>query len=128
MTLKLIDDKWVEHLNAMDYLREGIHLRGYAQIDPLVAYKKEAYEMFQALLNSIQDEMVNVMFHLEIQTEPPKPQRRRVFTPVSEDGALMPAGNGHGQMDGGRKLGRNEPCPCGSGKKYKKCCGARAGA
>jgi preprotein translocase subunit SecA len=128
MTLKLIDDKWVEHLNAMDYLREGIHLRGYAQIDPLVAYKKEAYEMFQALLNSIQDDMVNYLFHLEIQTEPPRPQRRRVFTPVSEHGAPMPAGNGHGQMEGGRKLGRNEPCPCGSGKKYKKCCGARAGA
>ena len=112
----------------MDYLREGIYLRGYAQQDPLVAYKKEAYEMFQALLNSIQDDMVNYLFHVEIQTEPPRPQRRRVFTPVSEDGAPMPAGNGHGQMEGGRKLGRNEPCPCGSGKKYKKCCGARAGA
>src|SRR5947199_14004 len=69
MTLKLIDDKWVEHLNAMDYLREGIHLRGYAQIDPLVAYKKEAYEMFQALLNSIQDDRVSWMFHLEIRAE-----------------------------------------------------------
>ena len=84
----------------MDYLREGIHLRGYAQQDPLVAYKKEAYEMFQALLKSIQDDMVNWMFHLVIQAPRPQPVRRRIFTPVSEEGELLPTGNGHGNGHG----------------------------
>ena len=70
--------KLVEHLNAMDYLREGIHLRGYAQQDPPVAYKKEADEMFQTLLKSIQDDMVNWMFHLVVQPVRPQPVRRRL--------------------------------------------------
>src|SRR5262249_49600738 len=91
VALRLIDVKWVEHLNSMDYLREGIHLWGYAQQDPLVAYKKEAYEMFQALLKSIQDDLVNWMFHVAIQQPKPQPVRRRLFTPVSEEGELLPA-------------------------------------
>jgi preprotein translocase subunit SecA len=129
VTLKLIDDKWVEHLNAMDYLREGIYLRGYAQQDPLVAYKKEAYQMFQALLKSIQDDMVSWMFHLVVRPVRPQPVRRRIFTPVGEDGDLMPMAGGLDGLDGtDRKTGRNAPCPCGSGKKYKRCHGARASA
>src|SRR5262249_18365280 len=108
ITLKLIDDKWVEHLNSMDYLREGIYLRGYAQQDPLVAYKKKAYEMFRAPLKSTQDDMVSWMFHLFTQPARPQPVRRRIFTPVSEEGEMLPAGNGHGTVNGTeRKAGRN---------------------
>jgi preprotein translocase subunit SecA len=147
VTLQVINNKWVEHLNAMEYLREGIHLRGYAQVDPLVAYKKEAYEMFQALLGSIQDEIVEMMYHLHLVKPEP---RRRLFNPMLVDpldpaivgqplvddlpslrgapGSFPPSGgrgNGHGGHDLGgakpAKLGRNDPCWCGSGKKYKKC-------
>jgi preprotein translocase subunit SecA len=144
VTLQVINNKWIEHLNAMDYLREGIHLRGYAQQDPLVAYKKEAYDMFMALQESIQDEIVEMMYHVHLV----KPQpRRRLFTPMPVDpldpgivgqplvddmGSFNPTagrgngqGNGHGAQDlsGSKpaKLGRNDPCWCGSGKKYKKC-------
>ena len=144
VALQVINNKWVEHLNAMEYLREGIHLRGYAQQDPLVAYKKEAYEMFMALQESIQDEIVEMMFHVHLVKPEP---RRRLFNPMLVDpldprivgqplvddmGSLPPSGtrgngqgNGHGTQDlsGAKaaKLGRNDPCWCGSGKKYKKC-------
>jgi preprotein translocase subunit SecA len=143
VTLQVIDQKWIEHLTAMDYLREGIHLRSYAQQDPLVAYKKEAYEMFQALLETVQDEIVEMMFHIHLV----KPQpRRTLFRPMPMDpldpnvvgqplvddmGSYTPGrsnGHGNGHSHGPAdlnsakpKVGRNDPCPCGSGKKYKKC-------
>ncbi|MBI3910486.1 MAG: preprotein translocase subunit SecA [Armatimonadetes bacterium] len=126
-TLQIIDQKWIEHLNAMDYLREGIYLRGYGQQDPLVAYKKEAFEMFEGLQSSIQDAMVAVMFHVVPQVQQ-APAQRRIFVPVEGDGeepeAVGPDGrNGRGMAGrGARKVGRNDPCPCGSGKKYKQCC------
>src|SRR6266571_2981331 len=82
VTLQVINQKWIEHLTAMDYLREGIHLRSYAQQDPLVAYKKEAFEMFQALLESVQDEIVEMMYHIHLV----KPQpRRSLFRPMPMD-------------------------------------------
>src|SRR5262249_28870577 len=137
--------KWIDHLNAMEYLREGIHLRGYAQQDPLVAYKKEAFEMFQELLDAVQDEIVEMMYHVHLVRQPP---RRQLFNPLLPDptdpmllgqpladdlGSIPPRrgngrGNGHGAADLGAaqpKVGRNDPCPCGSGKKYKKCCLAK---
>jgi preprotein translocase subunit SecA len=129
VTMQIIDSKWVEHLNAMDYLREGIYLRGYAQQDPLVAYKKEAYEMFQALLGSVQDDIVGWMYHIRLVRQAPPPPRRIINPlPVEAEGNghdLM-GGNGHSEpldLAGGArpKVGRNDPCPCGSGKKYKKC-------
>jgi preprotein translocase subunit SecA len=144
VTLQVINQKWIEHLNNMDYLREGIHLRGYAQQDPLVAYKKEAFEMFNALLETIQDEIVEMMYHVHLVKPEP---RRRLFYPMPVDpldpsiigqplvddmaslrGSPPPTGgngrgNGHDASDlsGSKKVGRNDPCPCGSGKKYKKC-------
>jgi preprotein translocase subunit SecA len=127
VTMQIIDGKWVEHLNAMDYLREGIYLRGYAQQDPLVAYKKEAYEMFQALLGSIQDDIVGWMYHIRLVRQAPPPPRRIINPlPVEAEGNGhdLLGGNGHGEpLDGAAraKVGRNDPCPCGSGKKYKKC-------
>jgi preprotein translocase subunit SecA len=126
VTMQIIDSKWVEHLNAMDYLREGIYLRGYAQQDPLVAYKKEAYEMFQALLGSVQDDIVGWMYHIRLVRQAPPPPRRIINPlPVEADGNGHDlGGNGHAEpLDGAArpKVGRNDPCPCGSGKKYKKC-------
>ena len=131
VTMQLIDDKWVEHLNAMEYLREGIHLRGYGQVDPLVAYKKESFELFDSLLQSIQDDMVNYLYHIAVQRPPdrrPPPPASVPVQPVTEDPMSDGETDGNGRrqapavMPSGRKIGRNEPCPCGSGKKYKYCC------
>jgi preprotein translocase subunit SecA len=135
VTLQIIDQKWVEHLTAMDYLREGVWMRGFEQRDPLVVYKKEAFEMFNSLLASIQDDMVNWMYHLVIRQPAPPPQRR-VINPVPMEepgepvaaGSAPAAGSGNGRVrpasaGGSRsRIGRNDPCPCGSGKKYKFCC------
>jgi preprotein translocase subunit SecA len=175
--LQIIDDRWREHLNDMDYLREGIHLRGFAQIDPLVAYKNEGFDMFTSLMNAIWEEFARYIFHVEVEVEGP-------------DGAAVPSGNGGGgsgaralQYSGGgaedqpsalaaaraqavaagaggvgsafpgmdadygepvlpgeeeevvrtieprrleehEQVGRNEPCWCGSGLKFKKCHGS----
>ncbi|MGC8784356.1 MAG: SEC-C metal-binding domain-containing protein [Armatimonadota bacterium] len=128
--LRVINEKWMEHLANMDYLREGIGLRGYAQQDPLVAYKKEAYEMFQQMLSSIQEDVVRWMYH--VQVAPPQPQPNVQVTSMSGAGTA-PADDGNGaarpvnRAAAGatvktQKVGRNDPCPCGSGKKYKKCC------
>jgi len=118
VALHTINQKWIDHLASMDYLEEGIHLRSYAQQDPLVAYKKEAYAMFQELLFSIQHDIVAWMYHIQIQRE--SQPRRQVYRPIvtgsGEDGG------GSGTVRLKEKVGRNDPCPCGSGKKYKKCC------
>ncbi|MGQ9881936.1 MAG: SEC-C metal-binding domain-containing protein [Armatimonadota bacterium] len=130
--LRVINDKWMEHLANMDYLREGIGLRGYAQQDPLVAYKKEAYEMFQQMLASIREDVVRWMYH--VQVTPPQPQSNVQVTSMSGAGDMASSDEGNGSARPvGRavaagtvvktqKVGRNDPCPCGSGKKYKKCC------
>jgi len=131
VALDLINRKWIDHLDAMDYLREGIGLRGYAQRDPIVEYKKEAYDLFQAMLTSIQDDMVRVMYRVQTQ-EPPR-RRRLTYDNVVELSAEGPQGMGDGNLgqmakghaapkSGSQKVGRNDPCPCGSGKKFKKCC------
>jgi preprotein translocase subunit SecA len=127
ITLQIIDQKWVEHLTAMDYLREGVWMRGFEQKDPLTIYKKEAYDMFNSLLESIQDDMVNWMFHLAVRPQTPPPPRRIINPlPVEEEPPVASNGNGRvapsaaGAAKG--RVGRNDPCPCGSGKKYKFCC------
>lgn len=131
IALDMINRKWIDHLDAMDFLREGIGLRGYAQRDPLIEYKKEAYDLFQAMLTGIQDDMVRIMYR--VQTQPPPPQRRMVFENMMETSAEGPQGIASGnpaippaQFDAS-KIGRNDPCPCGSGKKFKKCCLGRLG-
>ncbi|HET8976238.1 MAG TPA: preprotein translocase subunit SecA [Solirubrobacterales bacterium] len=165
--LQLIDNRWREHLAEMDYLREGIHLRGFAQIDPLVAYKNEGFTMFEALMNTIWEEFARTIFHVEVEVQPgqaqpfgePETQRTpanvqysggtpeqpsalgqaAVATAAGADVAAEQAiegttGGGNGApsvqeqetvvKDEREKLGRNDPCWCGSGKKYKKCHGA----
>ncbi len=113
--LSVIDNLWVQHLTSIDDLREGIGLRAYGQRDPLVEYKAEAYNMFQSLQEAIQEDVVQRIFHVRIVAEEPKPVQN--VTTNREDG------DGRKPVSVGKKIGRNDPCPCGSGKKYKKCHG-----
>jgi preprotein translocase subunit SecA len=123
--LNITDTKWREHLYEMDYLQEGIHLRAYAQKDPLTEYQREAYIMFEELTESIQDDFVRYIYRVEVvrQDEPGRPRPQRVRTSSSETEAAQ-AGQAPQAVSG--KVPRNAPCPCGSGKKYKKCHGAVA--
>lgn len=117
--LRIVDEKWMDHLDAMDQLREGIGLRAYGQKDPLIEYKFEGYEMFQNMIDSIQDDVVRYIFRVNV-VQPQQEQKRRVVeNRYSEEGPKQPVRKEN-------KVGRNEPCPCGSGKKYKKCCGRSA--
>ncbi|HZU60679.1 MAG TPA: SEC-C metal-binding domain-containing protein, partial [Solirubrobacteraceae bacterium] len=169
LLLQIIDQRWREHLYDMDYLREGIHLRGFAQIEPLVAYKNEAFELFRDLMNSIWSDFTQMIFHVEVTPmgpdgQPlgaPAPAPRRVSPGASsptgggrvsysggmaaqgamalaaaaaDAGAMAEAGGAGEQLlptpveqrrvDHDHQLGRNDPCWCGSGKKFKKCHGA----
>ncbi len=119
--LRVVDSKWMEHLDAMDELREGIGLRAYGQHDPLIEYQREAYEMFQGMVARIQEDTVHYLF--KIQLSPKKPQRKSAFRNVIAGGDGADDGPRQPYRRKGKKIGRNDPCPCGSGKKYKKCCG-----
>jgi preprotein translocase subunit SecA len=161
--LQVIDNRWREHLFDMDYLREGIHLRGFAQIDPLVAYKNEGFQMFEELMHSIWDEFSKLVYRAEIEVQPDEvgaaavangdgeaanlaysggtmdnqPSALKQVAAVSgasasEAAAAAAAGPGNGGSEvvetvvksDKESIGRNDPCWCGSGKKYKKCHGA----
>jgi preprotein translocase subunit SecA len=150
--LQVIDTKWKEHLYGLDNLREGIGLRAYGQRDPLVEYKREAFDMFDQMTDSIKEEAVELLFRVQqvhetklanpveeskaqylhpeagpLETQPASPAKLprgmgapSPFSPRNEapdDQAPEPIKRSH------EKVGRNDPCPCGSGKKYKKCCG-----
>ena len=154
--LRTIDAKWRDHLYEMDYLREGIGLRALAQLDPLVAYKNEGFNMFQEMMESIQEDFVRYLYHMEIvreeETEQTVPAQQLAYS-GGGDSSLAQTFAGAGSASATRpgmvvdtsaeayeaaqqatrtvvaprsvtKIGRNDPCPCGSGKKYKKCCGA----
>jgi len=149
LLLQIIDQKWREHLYDMDYLREGIHLRGFAQIDPLVAYKNEGFNLFQDLMNGIWSDFARMVFNVQVEVE----SENGGDAPLLQQGggaaaALNYSGgtaedqpNAYGEdeedapssggtvveqrrVDEHEQLGRNDPCWCGSGKKYKKCHGA----
>jgi len=170
--LQIIDERWREHLHDMDYLREGIHLRGFAQIDPLVAYKNEGFDMFTTLINAIWEEFGRYIFNVEVEIEgnngAQAPDWGTPATSTTTGGRLRyaggtaadqpsalaaaaanPAAAAAAAAAGGKdfyyddepaeapkveqrvlsdedRVGRNDPCPCGSGKKYKKCHGAAA--
>jgi preprotein translocase subunit SecA len=123
--LNITDTKWREHLYEMDYLEEGIHLRAYGQKDPLTEYQREAYDMFQELTQGIRDDFVRYIYRVELvrQDEPSRPRPQRVVTSRGEDDQ---ANAGLAPQARSDKVPRNAPCPCGSGKKYKKCHGAVA--
>ena len=116
--LRNVDTKWMDHIDAMEQLKQGIGLRAYGHIDPLIEYQKEAYDMFQELVKNIQEDTVRVLYNIEIKNNN-MPKREVVAEPITtnKDGVSQP-------IVKGKKPGRNDPCPCGSGKKYKKCCGA----
>jgi preprotein translocase subunit SecA len=162
--LQTIDNRWREHLYDMDYLREGIHLRGFAQIDPLVAYKIEGFSMFEDLMHSVWEEFAKLVFHAEVEVQPGESEgllgangggeptaldysggslegQPSALKQVAAQGGLEAGqsadeaaeaalGNGGAEpvetvvKDEHEKIGRNDPCWCGSGKKYKKCHGA----
>ncbi|HKD83674.1 MAG TPA: preprotein translocase subunit SecA [Terriglobales bacterium] len=158
--LSVLDTQWKDHLLNMDHLKEGIGLRGYGQHDPLVEYKRESFDMFEAMMQRFQQDTARYLFHMQIveapsappaaaaagsdgdqQRAPAPPQRRRASTSVDDieaqfqrrkkrelEQARMAGGNGTSSpqqvVRGQAKVGRNDPCPCGSGKKYKKCHGA----
>jgi preprotein translocase subunit SecA len=154
--LQIIDTRWKEHLHEMDYLREGIHLRGFAQIDPLVAYKNEGFTMFESLMDSIWEEFTRLIFHVNVEIEPntieeqfgageePADVNYSGGTAAEQPSALRQAAAGAGGAAAAdaaasapagtntetvvksdqEKVGRNDPCWCGSGKKFKKCHGA----
>jgi preprotein translocase subunit SecA len=160
LLLQIIDQRWREHLYDMDYLREGIHLRGFAQIEPLVAYKNEAFELFRDLMNSVWGDFARMIFHVEVTVEgenggaPTPPPRRPSPSASSPTGggnvsysggiaaqgalAMAAAAGAEGyaeepeapphveqrRVDETEQIGRNDPCWCGSGKKFKKCHGA----
>lgn len=114
--LRVVDTKWMDHLDAMDQLRDGISLRAYGQQDPVQAYQIEGFDMFQELIKSIREDTIKYIFNVSVNRIP---QREKVAEPVTtnEDGG------GRKPIVKEEKIGRNDPCPCGSGKKYKKCCG-----
>ena len=130
--LRVVDHSWKDHLLALDHLKEGIGLRGYGQRDPLNEYKRESYELFQSMKERIEDTAIKTLFRLEpVSTEemqkrrvqPRPPSNLQLSAPAKTTQAPQAAGTLQRQ---GEKVGRNDPCPCGSGKKYKKCHGARA--
>lgn len=120
--LGVIDRLWMEHLDATDDLREGIGLRGYAQRDPLVEYKSEAYRMFEKLTNNINFEIARRIFRVQVAKQPTKPVSIQLGRGVMPGAATPTQPPVKPMVSGQKRPGRNDPCPCGSGKKYKKCC------
>ncbi|MEN8167866.1 MAG: preprotein translocase subunit SecA [Pseudomonadota bacterium] len=138
--LQTVDSHWKEHLASMDYLRQGIHLRGYAQKNPKQEYKREAFEMFSGMLDSIKREVTGMLSKVQVQypeqmamQEQQQPERdfefkHEEFQGLADEGRAAEAAVAVEEehqpfVREGRKIGRNEPCPCGSGKKYKQCHG-----
>jgi preprotein translocase subunit SecA len=123
--LQTVDSYWKDHLLNMDHLKEGIGLRGYGQQDPLVAYKREAHQVFQDMIERVKEETVRLLFHIQVQREEQVQQLRKeqeeqpMFYEAAGGGTSRPQA-----VRKDRKVGRNDPCPCGSGKKYKKCHGS----
>ena len=118
--LRVVDEYWMDHIDAMQELRQGIRLRAYAQVNPIDAYKKESLEMFEEIISAIQDETVRRIFSARIKSEAEVKRER-----VAEGIVATTAGDGSVKKQPRKvqKIGRNDPCPCGSGKKYKQCCG-----
>ncbi len=117
--LQVIDNLWTDHLEAIDDLREGIGLRGYAQRDPLVEYKSEAFNMFETLMVGIESEIAHRIFKVQVTQNPQVSRPKNVQTNAAQITGESPAKST--PVQSGHKLGRNDPCWCGSGKKYKKC-------
>ena len=116
--LKVIDNKWMAHLDDMDALRESIGLQAYGQKDPVVEYKMQGYDMYEAMMASIQEETVRILFHIRVEQKVEREPAAKV-TGTNKDTSLASAPKKRVEQ----KIYPNDPCPCGSGKKYKQCCG-----
>ncbi|MCR5141532.1 MAG: preprotein translocase subunit SecA [Ruminococcus sp.] len=114
--LKVVDQKWMAHIDDMEQLKRGIGLRSYGQKNPVVEYRMEGFEMFDAMVDSIREDTVRMLFTVQVNKQA-APRRENVFKAGSSN-------RGFTARNRGKKIGPNDPCPCGSGKKYKKCCGA----
>ena len=123
--LSVVDEHWMDHIDAMEQLKRGISIRGYAQRDPVIEYKFEGNQMFEEMISSIQENVTRVMFHIRIDRIPVRNQQgpRVMNESRGEDGETPKKPVTAKKED---TIGRNDPCPCGSGKKYKKCCGKDA--
>ena len=120
--LRVVDEKWMDHIDAMDQLRSGVGMRAYGQRDPVIEYKFEGFEMFEEMIKNIQQDSVKMILHVRIDRDHGAPKRERVAEPTAAShGGDEPRKPVARSSD---KVGRNDPCPCGSGKKYKKCHGA----
>jgi preprotein translocase subunit SecA len=135
-TLRIIDERWKEHLYEMDQLKEGIGLRAYGQKDPLIEYKREGYNLFVNMINRTNEEIVELIFKAQIAEEAPSTRRMPAgvvthhasasgmgYSTANQQQENQPSGAKKRPVRVEVKVGRNDPCPCGSGKKYKKCCG-----
>ena len=118
--LRNIDSKWMDHIDLMDQLRRGISLRAYAQKDPVIEYKFEGMDMFEHMTESIKTDTVKMLLNVRPEVKQEREQVAKPITATHGDGSEEPSSR---TVKVGKKVGRNDPCPCGSGKKYKKCCG-----
>ena len=120
LLLRVVDSKWMNHIDAMDQLRQGIGLRSYGQSNPVQAYEKEGFDMFEEMNQAIQEEVLKLLFNIQA---PDKVQRKEVAKNIKADLQGNQEKPRTVVKSAAEKVGRNDPCPCGSGKKYKKCCG-----
>ena len=119
--LRVIDQKWMDHIDDMDQMRQGIGLHAYAQRNPLIEYKFAAYDMFEEMSNHIQEDTLKILYRVRIETEAKREEvQKPMFTNKDDSAVKQPKKRAE------EKVGRNDPCPCGSGKKYKQCCGRNA--
>ena len=118
--LKLIDNKWMSHIDDMDQLRQGIGLQAYGQRNPLVEYKMSGYEMFEGMTAAIQEDTVRILFHIRVEQKVEREPAAKVTGTNRDDSAVQAP-----KRREMKKIYPNDPCPCGSGKKYKQCCGRK---
>ena len=124
--LRNVDSYWMEHIDNMDQLKNGIHLRAYGQHDPVVTYRIEGFEMFDQMVNAIREDTARMLLTVRIRREE-EPKREQVMKVTGESGGDGSEKGRTVRKTAAQKIGRNDPCPCGSGLKYKKCCGRNAG-
>ena len=123
--LRVVDNRWMEHLDHMDMLRQGINLRAYGQRNPLVEYKLEGYNMFEEMIHQIQTDIAKLMYRVSVVTDEQRQLEDHLRSAQASHGGEVSAAEAAPAKTPVRadNIGRNEPCPCGSGKKYKNCCG-----
>ena len=116
----------MDHIDAMDQLRQGVSLRAYGQRDPAVEYKFEGFDMFENMVHGIQEDTLFMLFHLNVQSAPQRKEVAKEAETSLEQAEASRGGGKQPQKSAGPRVGRNDPCPCGSRKKYKNCCGKNA--